>query len=280
MNPTHVWTLIPMLALMCTTASGDSAPAVTEIQLSTGTLYIPDAYRPSGDEIDLVVHFHGGPEFARDRFLESGRSAVLVAVSYKGLSKAYSAPFEDRKLFRRILGEASRRTADHYGLKRVRIRKLVISSFSAGYGAVREILKSPEYRTLVTDIVLADSLYAGYVKADGRNAVDPGNMAPFVPFAELAAKSRTTMWITHSALIPGTYASTAETADYLIAKVGAKRIPAGGEDAPDLKLTSKADLNGFHVRGYAGTEGADHMRHLHALGVWLSRTSLSPLSVP
>lgn len=253
---------------------------VTKITLSTGALYVPGEYRPTGNGVDLVVHFHGSPGFVRDRFLESGRSAVLVAISFKGLSRAYSAPFEDKRLFRKVLGEALRRTGDHYGLKRVRIRKLVLSSFSAGYGAIREILKLHECQVLVTDIVLADSLYAAYAKADGHNVVDPADMAPFVPFADRAARGKATMWITHSAVIPGTYASTAETADFLIERVGANRVPAGGEDAPGLELTSSADLNGFHVRGYAGDTGPDHMRHLHALAVWLSRTSLDPLAAP
>lgn len=259
------------------------SPAVSgtiEVELSTGTLYVPAGYQPDGSRIDVVVHFHGSPEFVRDRFLESGRSAVLVAISFKGLSRAYSTPFEDGKLFRKILGEASRRTADHYGLKRVRIGKLVLSSFSAGYGAIREILKSPQYTSLMTDVILADSLYAGYVKLKGHNVVNPRNMEPFVQFTDRAARGKATMWITHSAVMPGTYASTEETADFLIGRVGANRVPAGGEDALGLKLTSSADLNGFHVRGYAGDTGPDHMRHLHALAVWLSRTSLDPLAAP
>ncbi len=84
------------------------------------------------------------------------------------------------------------------------------------------------------------------------------------------------MWITYSAVVPPNYASTEETADFLIKAVGAKKHPASGDDPPGLILMSKADLNGFHVRGYAGDTGPDHMKHLHALAVWLRHTSLCP----
>lgn len=264
------------IMLLCGASSclAEAPVPAAEIALSTGVVYIPDAYQPDDGRIDMVVHFHGAPEHVRDRFFESGRSAVLVAVSFKGLSEAYGKPFRGTDLFRRVLGEATRRTADHFGLKRVKVRRLVLSSFSAGYGAIREILKLPGYQALISDVVLADSLYAGYVQVGGRNAVDPEDMASFVPFARRAAEGKATMFITYSGVIPPNYASTEETADYLIRQVGAKKVKASGESPPGMKLTAKADLGGFHVWGYAGDTGPDHMKHLHALGAWLRHTSL------
>jgi hypothetical protein len=270
-------TIFMLLVLLTSAKAGDipvSTQPVTEIPLSTGTLYIPSAYRPDGDRTDIVMHFQGSPEVARDRFIESGRSAVLIAIYYPGLSEEYGRPFRGTNLFRKILGEASRRTADHFGMKRVKIRRIVLSSFSAGYGSLREILKLKEYESLITDVILADSLYAGYIKVKGRDAVNPDNMTSFVPLAKRAARGEVNMWVTYSSVVPPGYASTGETADFLIKAVGAKKVPASGEDPPGMKLIAAADKGSFHVRGYAGDTGEEHMRHFHALDHWLARTSL------
>jgi hypothetical protein len=245
--------------------------SVNSINLSTGTLHIPSDYHADGGMVDVIMHFHGSAEWVLDRFMESKRNAVLVIVSFNGLSGVYAKPFRAQGLFRRILGEALRRTGDHCGLKQVKIRRLMLSSFSAGYGAVREILKVPEYQTVVSDVVLADSLYAGYI--EGSKDVEPSDMTSFAQFAELAAEGKRSMWITHSSEFPGSYASTTETADYLIDHVGAERVPStpgasGAETGFGLNLISSADLKGFHVRGYSGDANEAHGLHLRALGVW------------
>lgn len=245
------------------------------VALSTGSLLIPDGYGPKDGWVDLVVHFHGSPERVRDCFSRSGRDAAIVVVAYSGLSGVYSKPFrEDRRLFARILSDAKRHIAEHAGVPRVHIRRLVVSSFSAGFGAVREILRDPSYAAAITDLVLVDTLYAGYAKQEGRDVVDPADMAPFEPFAQRAARGETTIWLTYSGVVPPGYASTFETADYLARKVGARIESAHGVDAPGLNLIASADLGGFHIRGYAGSDGPAHMKHLFALDFFYARTSL------
>lgn len=262
------------ITLLCLSAAAAEAK---EIPITAGTLHIPETYRPHGDEIDVVFHFQGSPQIARDRFLESGKSAVLVTVYYPGLSEAYGKPYRGTNLFRKQLGEVSRHTADHFGLKKVKIRRLVLSSFSAGYGSLREILKQP-HKSLVTDVILADSLYAGYVKVNGKDAVNPRDMTSFVPFAERAVRGEVNMLVTYSAVVPPGYASTQETADFLIAAVGAKKLSASGEGPPGMSLTAQSDLGNFRVLGYEGPDGPGHMKHFHALAYWLGMTSLENIS--
>lgn len=244
-------------------------PPATEIALSTGTLWIPDGYRPCGDQADVVIHFHGAPGPIRDRFLLSGKSAVLMTVSFNGLSEVYAKPFRDPALFKQLLDETLLRTGERFVTEPMNVRKLVLSSFSAGYGAIREILRTPEYLSLVTDTIFCDSIYAGYV--EGTKEVDPADMDSFSAFADLAAGGEKVMWITHSSESPGSYASTTEAADYLIRRVSAERVQADGVDSPNLRLTSKADLNGFHVRGYAGETDEDHGNHIRAYATWLKQ---------
>lgn len=229
--------------------------------LSTGTLYIPDGYQPPQDNADVMVHFHGADSVALQNLLQSGKSGVLIVINYGGLSAAYSAPFADRHLFRSILVEARDRLTEVYG-RPIGIGRLALTSFSAGYGALRQILKYPEYDGMITDIVMADSLYAGYVMVNGQTVPDPNQIRDFVRMALRAAHSRITFTMTYSQLVPGTYASTRECADAIIAAVGASRVAASGADATGMTLESTVDLGLLRIRSYQGTTGDDHMLHL------------------
>lgn len=262
-----------------------------EAELATGRVFVPEGYGPVDGEIDLVFHLHGSPERVKQSFVESNPAAALVIVAFNGLSSVYSKPFgEDRELFGKILDEARARIAEHFGIASVEIGTLVVSSFSAGFGAVREII--PDYLDQINTTVMLDSIYAGYVEENGRNVVDPANMTAFELFANRAVRGSASMWITHSQEQPGTYSSTSETAEYLARKVGAKIEPAdaectttgsilslskGADGAESFALLSKADLQGFHIRGYQGTGGPAHVAHLGALGVWLRKAGVAEL---
>ena len=75
--------------------------------------------------------------------------------------------------------------------------------------------------------------------------------------------------------MPGTYASTTECADYLLAQLKLKRLPTPNAGYPKpvpgpmgmLQLTA-ASKRGFHVRGYAGNTAPDHIDFLHAMPAW------------
>lgn len=251
------------------------AAHAADIPLSVGTLHIPEGYWPKDGRADLVVHFHGTAERARTALEQSGKDAALVAVVCNGLSNAYATPFrKDPKLFGNIIHEALAQVAKQCGVDEAKLGRLVVSSFSAGYGAVREILKSTGYVSQITDLVLVDTVYAGYAVEDGHNVVQPNDMASFVTAAHSAVRGEMNFWLTYSQVVPPGYASTSETAHYLADKVGLKIQPAEGEDAPGLTLTAKADKGGFHIRGYEGDDGPAHMKHLYALGFFYAKTSL------
>src|SRR4029079_3491383 len=92
-----------------------------------------------------------------------------------------------------------------------------------------------------------------------RGFVQPP-LEPFVRFAHQAADGKRLMVVSHSSIIPPGYASTTETANFLIPERGGRPRPAGAR-APDpmgLELVSRYDAGGFHVRGYAGNAELDH----------------------
>ncbi|MCC6485001.1 MAG: hypothetical protein IT209_09165 [Armatimonadetes bacterium] len=268
----------PVLIILCAAAALVSSAYADDViyaryPLSTGVLYVPEDYSTRGNQLDLLIHFHGADDTVKTNFTRSGKAAALVVINYSGLSSAYQKPFSNSGLFGQIVVEARQKMSAREG-RPLRVRRLVLSSFSAGYAAIREILKSPLYFSLVTDVVLADSLYASYATVNGHRVPDPTQMKDFVAFAKRAAQNNGTMIVTHSQLVPGTYASTIETADALIAAVGAVRVPASGVDATAMTLESKADLGRFHVRSYEGTTGDDHLMHLRGISEAFRQTSL------
>jgi hypothetical protein len=251
-----------------------ASEAVAEYRLASGRLFVPRGSRPVSNRVDLLVHFHGHPPVVRDNFLASGTAGALAVLNYPGLSAAYAKPFKDEAQFGGVLTDAQERLAAHFG-QRIELGRLALSSFSAGYGAVREILKQPQHAAKITGLVLTDSLYAGYATVDGKKAPDPEHLRDFVRFAQRAASNQVTMIVTHSQLVPGSYASTVETAAALIKAVGTARSPASGADATGMKLESRADKGNFHVLSYQGTAGEDHVNHL-----WRMHAALRLLAGP
>jgi hypothetical protein len=227
-----------------------------------GEIFVPEGFKPAGEAVDLHAHFHGTWKRVEPAFVEAKRPGVLVTVSIGAGSKVYEAPFREKDSFQKVLAEVLEvldREKIVPGAKRGR---LTMSAFSAGFGAVREILRREDEYAAVEALVLADTLHAGY---DAAKKPDPVDMAPFVRYAKDAAAGKKELWVTHSAVVPPGYASTTETADALIEAAGVKREKTEEKNALGMALSSKADKRRFHVRGYDGRLGPDHMMHLYNL---------------
>ena len=90
------------------------------------------------------------------------------------------------------------------------------------------------------------------------------------------------MFVSHSSIIPPGYASTTETANYLISKLGGrprKALPRRS-DPMGLELISRYSRGNFHVCGYRGNDKMDHCAHIglyrDVLKVHVSRRWNSP----
>jgi len=157
------------------------------------------------------------------------------------------------------------KTVDHACKKQSGgIHRVALSAWSAGYGAIYRVLFHQKDSARVDSVLLADGLHAGYV---AYHQVSPLQMDGFAKFADLAAQGQKLFAISHSEVKPGRYASTEETADFLLAREGMTRTPTD-ERGPWHKqhLTSRADKQGMHVRGFSGGATDDHAQHLHGIG--------------
>ncbi len=215
--------------------------------------------------MDVVLHLHGATSVLESGLVDAHWPAVLIAFNRKGLSRVYSEPFSDPKLFPRLLDAARSALKDLKVADDPKIGRVVVSSFSAGFGGVRAMLKVPEHFARIDGLIMADSIYCGYTGDPKDHRVNAALMDGFRRFALEAADGRKGFLLTHSALVPPGYASTAETADFLIDAVGGKAEPAKVAWT-DAWIQTRAFSKGrFVVLGFAGTEGADHMSHLRQI---------------
>lgn len=239
-------------------------------KLELGTLFLPAKLKLKSP-IPLFIHFHGGnwlPEVAADRV---GKTAV-ISIQIGAGSSAYARPFADAQLFARLIAEAESK-AD------VKFTPISLTAWSAGYGAVREILKVPEHYARVDKVLLIDGLHTGYVGGkpgtgkSQESELETDNLEIFLKFARDAVAGRKQMMVTHSEIFPGTFASTTETADWLIAQLsqlGVQRKPVVKWGPMQTQQLSEARAGKFWLIGFAGNTAPDHVDQLHSLPEYLS----------
>ncbi|HNG29815.1 MAG TPA: hypothetical protein PK012_08850, partial [Blastocatellia bacterium] len=217
--------------------------------------------------VPLFIHFHGGIWLPEVAAAKKGDTAV-IAVQIGAGSGAYAKPFADAQLFSRLLAEAETKS----GLK---FSSVSLTAWSAGYGAVREILKVPEHYARVERVLLIDGLHAGYVggkpgQGNGQESqLEAENLEIFLKFARDAVAGRKQMIVTHSEIFPGTFAGTTETTDWLLSQLGLRRKAVLKWGPMQTQQLSEVRAGRFLLVGYAGNSAPDHVDQLHSLPEYL-----------
>ena len=228
-------------------------------KLDLGTLFIPKALDVKG-KVPLFVHFHGAGWVAEVAAAKDGRTAV-IAMSLGVGSGAYSKAFADPLRFGKLLKEAEAKAG-------VQFEPITLTAWSAGYGAVRELLKQPQYFERVQGVLLLDGLHTGYV--DGKpgpleSRLQTDTLDIFVQFAREAVAEKKRMIVTHTEVFPGTFASATETADYLLKQLGLRRTAILIWGPMQTQILSEIKKGKFLMLGFAGNSAPDHVDQLHAL---------------
>jgi LysM repeat protein len=231
--------------------------------LSMGGALIPQrgGVTKSG-RFDVVFHFHGHDP-TRKEWVKVMNGTVFVGVTLGIGSGVYTSTFSNPQVFERMISDLEKMVAKKTGKKSAKVRKIGLSAWSAGYGAIEQILTQKAGKN-VDVVILLDGLHSGY----GTKTLDESQLKPFVDFARSAKAERNVMFVSHSSIIPPGYASTTETASYLIDKVGGKprtTKPRRG-DPMGLELIRRYDAGGFHVRGFRGNDKMDHCAHIGLIG--------------
>jgi hypothetical protein len=265
-------------------AKPTTAPAGEQVEIVDGdykpTLFIPEAFQmPADGRVNLIVHFHGGLWFPIQEHLRHGLDVPLLVCQFGEGSSVYGKPFSDPDRFARFISAVEAELARQYPGSKPAVVRIDLTSFSAGYGAVREIVKQDRYVELIRRIVLCDSLYASWDPATTRPGATSrpadANMEPWRKFITLAARGEKTFVLAHSQ-VPTPYANTAATAQWIVDAVSAPRVDVPRNSTPassavDFPLIYRADLGRLHVWGYAGEDAQAHLTSVrHLADLWMA----------
>ena len=229
--------------------------------LELGTLFVPKGVKKKAP---LFIHFHGAPIIPEIAAARAGKVAVISMQLGTG-SGVYGRPFTaDPQLFPRLVAEAEAKA-------HMTFSPIILTSWSAGYGAVRAILRVPENYARVDRVLLIDGMHASYVGDTpgtgpaNESVVVPEDLAIFATFARDAVAGHKRMIVTHSEIFPGTYASTTETTDWLVSALGLKLKAVLKWGPLRMQQLSEAKSGKFELIGYAGNSAPDHVDQLQAL---------------
>ncbi|HEX7091843.1 MAG TPA: hypothetical protein VF192_17125 [Longimicrobiales bacterium] len=231
---------------------------------------------PTGTPFDLVVHFHGPAWLVHQAVADLDAGIVSAAVHLGGGSALYDRAFSDPASFDSLLARIAREVSAVTGAP-TRPGAVILTAFSAGHGAVRAILREPRHFETVRAILLLDGMHTSYVPARtvvaAGGVLDTTNLVPFAEFARAAMRGEKRFVVTHSEIFPGTFASTTETADWLLAALGLRRTPVLRWGPRGMQQLGEARAGGFELLSFAGNSAPDHIDHLHAMPELLARLS-------
>ena len=235
-------------------------------------LFIP-AGTGHADALNLVLYFHGSafvPEYAVSKV---GGDHVVAVVSLAPGSGVYDRTFSDPAVYDSLLARLGREAgaAMH---QPATFRTVTLVGFSAGYGAVRAILRDARHFEQVDAVLLLDGLHTSYIP-DGvplakGGTLDEKPLEPFVKFARAAISGDKRFLITHSEIFPGTFASTTETTDYLVQTLGLTLEPVVRWGPHGMQQLSETRKGHFAILGFAGNSAPDHIDHAQGMPTFLS----------
>lgn len=232
-------------------------------------IFLPENRRKART-FDLLLHFHGADFIAQYAALHHRNALLAATVNLGAGSGVYGRAFEDSTTFTELL-QALHDSLQARLTRPIEIKRIILSGFSAGYGAIRKILSTPQNYARVDAILLLDGIHASYVPerqvlAEG-GTIQADDLAAFLRFArDAAAKtSNKRFLITHSEIFPGTFVSTTEATDFLLQELDMRRRPVLEWGPLGMQQISESRRHHFAVLGFAGNTAPDHVDHLHAL---------------
>ncbi len=241
------------------------------IALSTGELFIPDDFELEKNQVHLVFHLHSSPKAAQTAFAKTRLNAVQIALHLGSFSSPYQRYFSNPERFDEILDEALDVMKMRYHTLALKWGHVCVTAFSGGYGGAREFMRFDPIYNQIDSLILLDCPHTGYTS---ERKVVPHQIEGFVRFAKAAVAGNKTFIVTHSEIVPGTYASTTECADYLVDSVGGKRKSWNGVNEAGMEKKSRFDHGRFYVLGFKGETAPDHMKHLHGKYLFLSQIEM------
>ena len=241
-----------------------------QIKLDLGTLFIPEKLTNKKTP-NLLLFFHGGDWLPQQAASQQKNLAVITIQAGNG-SGTYTKLFEDPTRFLTLLTQAEQASNLHFN-------EVWLAGWSAGCGALRQILADPASYNRVHRVLCIDGVHACFLTVTptpgpADSQLVPEHLTSWLHFGQDALANKKRLLITHSEIFPGTYASTSETAVYLLNAWSITAKPVARFGPMQTQLLSEAKSNGLTVLGFAGNSAPDHIDQLQSLATylhWLSK---------
>ena len=249
------------------------------VPIHGGVLVAPSTFVPAPDgSYDLIVHFHGDVGVVRESVEVAGINAIVAIVNLGIGSKVYRETYDGDGEWERLLDNINRGVINR-GVPSPKVRRIALSCWSAGYGAVGSVLLHRRGTDPLDAILVEDGIHAGWREED-PSQLNPLPFSMFVDAARAAAGGKILFTMTHSEISPPLYGGTSTTAAFMLHAVGAEPVKnAMLELPPHVKLVaaehavskrlekhmvpiSDTRVGLLHIRGYAGDTREHHMAHL------------------
>jgi len=190
---------------------------------------------------------------------------AVISVQAGSGSSTYARLFTDEARFPAMLKEAEEKAGLHFS-------RVILGGWSAGCGAVRQILRAPDAYARTFAIILIDGIHTDY--ENGRpgpqeSQLTPDNLEIWQKYFRDAIAGRKRALVTHSEIFPGTFASTTETTDYLVRELDLKRRPVLKWGPMRTQQLSEVRAGRLLIMGFAGNSAPDHVDQLHSLPDYL-----------
>lgn len=241
-----------------------------QIELEEGgqkfTLMIPNSWNPRGAN-RIIFHFHGALWHAVQEHLRWDCPYPMVAFYPGEGSSVYGREFADRQRLFRIMALVN----PHLGRSpETKFDEIEFTSFSAGYGAVRELIQEPEIFARLKRVILCDSMYASLEESAANRTVFKPHTDVWLPLARAAMVATKEFVVTYSMVETPNYASSSECAHAIVAALGGKvsAVEKGTLAATldsEFPLLERFDRGGLHIWGYGGKDAQAHITHVRHL---------------
>ncbi len=248
------------------------------VPLQGGLLVAPRSFVPHDGHYDLIIHFHGDVGVVRESVEVANLNAALAIINLGVVSTTYRSAYNSTNAYDKLLASVQRAVAER-GVEKPKLRRIALSAWSAGYGAVDAILRHRRGDDPLDAVLVLDGIHTQRLQR-GRAELNPTPLRAAVQAAKLATADKLLFSITYSEIEPGSYVGTAESARYLLKAVGgdlssdpvldvpeyvslkASRYTVAPDREKRLFPISDTRIGQLRVRGFRGNTRMDHAAHL------------------
>ncbi len=233
-------------------------------RLPLGKMLIPQKGGHTPDMgYDVLIHFNGADAVRKVLVQTAGGMTLVLVDKGTGGGGPYSRALGSDLVFPLLKEAIEKKLKRKSGKESAHIRRLAISSWSAGTAAVSKILAQKHEG--IDAVVILDGLHGAW-KQGAKRAQQPSSLdARFLKhelaYAERAKRGETIFVLTHSAVDPFVFPATGTTAAQLLEELGVT-AKAVKPDATPFAQTSAVDEKGLHVWGFSGKDKPAHCAQL------------------